>query len=62
MGDYTPAVGNIDFMEKNLYEAMDLNNVELCSALCRLIVRGVPYQNKWANLLIKVANIIDGHR
>jgi hypothetical protein len=40
---------------------LDFNNAELCKSLSRLILRGVSYEQKWVELLIKMSHLTDSH-
>jgi hypothetical protein len=48
------SLGPISFSYQQLLAALDFNNKELCKSLTLLILKGVPYEDKWAELLIKM--------
>lgn len=41
-------LGNISFSYEQLIDIIDFTNTDLCKSLSKLILRGVPYQQKWA--------------
>jgi hypothetical protein len=49
------SLGPISFSYEQLLETADLSNPDLCKSLTRLILKGVPYQAKWAELLIRMS-------
>ena len=56
------SLGAISFSYQQLVDTADLNNNELCKSLTRLILEGVPYEAKWAELLIKMSSVTLCHR
>lgn len=56
------SLGPISFSYEALLETLDFNNTQICKALTRLILNGVPYEHKWVELLIKITNKTQSHR
>ena len=56
------SLGAISFSYQQLVETADLNNGQLCKSLTKLVLEGVPYEAKWAELLIIMAPITSSHK
>lgn len=56
------SLGPISFSYQQLVDTLDFNNKELCKSLTGLILKGVPYEAKWAELLIIMASNTLSHK
>ena len=56
------SLGPISFSYEQLLSTADLGNPHLCRSLSRLILKGVPYELKWAELLIKMSVMNNCHQ
>ena len=56
------SLGPVSFSYQQLVDTIDFTNQELCKSLTRLILKGVPFEHKWAELLIKMSDNTLSHK
>jgi hypothetical protein len=55
-------LGKISFSYEQLIDVTDFGNTDLCKSLTKLILRGVPYEQKWVELLIRMSPRTENHQ